>query len=433
MRYIRASSVAYEQGLTVMGGFLGRRLRKSRQGNVAALTAMMMPVLIGTAGLASDTIQWTLTKRMMQRAADSGAIAGAYALSQSAGANDTVRQAALRDITQNGGFSMNIAPVINNPATSGSFRDATSAVEVVLATQMRLPFSGFILDDGVRISARAVAEIVGNGDYCVLALENTDTTGIPIGGSATVNLGCGMMSNAPSTNSVIANGAALVTASPVAAVGNVPPGNYAPGTVRQEYALPLRDPYRNLPEPNVSSSGTALNVNPQQVRNNITAGTYSNIDIKGTATFGPGIYYVTGSMSFGSQSNVTSNGAVFILTSRTAASNPSSIAQVNINGGAQINMTAPTSGPYAGILMYQDRRATMGTNIINGNSNSLLQGALYFPGQELQMNGTSGMNTRCIQIVARRVDFRGNNEIQNVCPANSGASSFTGTQIKLVA
>jgi hypothetical protein len=105
-----------------------------------------------------------------------------------------------------------------------------------------------------------------------------------------------------------------------------------------------------------------------------------------------------------------------------------------MNGGARISMTAPSTGTYAGILFYQDRRASnMATNIINGNSTSLLQGALYFPRQELQMNGTSGMNTRCLQIVARRIDWRGNNNLQNICPANSGASSFSGTQIKLVA
>ncbi|WP_017666943.1 Tad domain-containing protein [Sandarakinorhabdus sp. AAP62] len=419
-----------------MGGFSVRRLQASRRGNIASLTALMMPILIGTAGLASDTIQWTLTKRMMQRAADSGAIAGAYALSQAADSDsEAVHQAALGDIGRNGGFVMNINPVINSPATSGSFRDASAAVEVILATDLQLPFTGFIMDGPVRISARAVAEIVGNGDYCVLALEHTDTPGIPIGGSATVDLGCGMMSNAPSTTSIIANGASFVRASPVAAVGNVPPGNYASGTVRQEYALPLRDPYRNLPDPpNISSSNNDIRVQPNRTNNSIGPGTYRDIDISGTATFGPGVYYVTGSMNFGSQSNVTTNGAVFILTATNAASNTSNIATVNMNGGARINMTAPSSGTYSGILFYQDRRASnMATNIINGNSTSLLQGALYFPRQELQMNGTSGMNTRCVQIVARRVDWRGNNSIQNVCPANSGANSFSGTQIKLVA
>ncbi|WP_310475245.1 pilus assembly protein TadG-related protein [Sandarakinorhabdus sp.] len=412
-----------------------RRLRASRQGNIATMTALMMPVLIGSAGLASDTIQWTLTKRMMQRAADSGAIAGAYQLSQTTGSNNAgVLQSARNDITRNGGFPMSIAPVINSPATSGSFRDATSAVEVILATDLRLPFTGLIMGGPMRISARAVAEVVGNGDYCVLALENTNTPGIPIGGSATVNLGCGMMSNAPSTTSIIANGASNVTASPVAAVGNVPPGNYAAGTVRESYALPLRDPYRNLPDPiNIANSNNDLRVQPNR-SSTFSSGTYRNIDVSGTATFNPGVYYVTGSVNFGSQANVTANGVVFILTATNIASNTSNVATVGMQGGARLNMAAPSTGTYAGILFYQDRRATnTATNIINGNSSSLLQGALYFPRQELQMNGTSGMNTRCLQIVARRVDWRGNTNIQNVCPANSGAGSFKGTQIKLVA
>lgn len=248
----------------------------------------MMPVLIGSAGLASDSIQWTLTKRMMQRAADSGAIAGAFQLSQSSSIS-VVRAAATGDINRNDGFRMTITPVINSPATSGSFRDAASAVEVILATDMNLPFTGLIMRGPMRISARAVAEVVGNGDYCVLALENTDTPGIPIGGSATVNLGCGMMSNAPSNTSIIANGASSVTASPVAAVGLVPPGNYTTGTVRESYALPLRDPYRNLPDPiNISNSNNDLRVQPNR-SSTFSAGTYRNIDVSGTATFNPGV------------------------------------------------------------------------------------------------------------------------------------------------
>ncbi|MDP9085901.1 MAG: Tad domain-containing protein [Pseudomonadota bacterium] len=38
----------------------------------------MLPLVIGCAGLATDTIQWTLWKRQLQRAADSAAIAGVF-------------------------------------------------------------------------------------------------------------------------------------------------------------------------------------------------------------------------------------------------------------------------------------------------------------------------------------------------------------------
>ena len=73
-----------------------------------------------------------------------------------------------------------------------------------------------------------------------------------------------------------------------------------------------------------------------------------------------------------------------------------------------------------------------GTNKVNGNSSSTLQGALYFPSQSLLYNGTSGMQTQCLQMVASTVTFSGNSTITNTCPSNSGAHSFTGAVVQLV-
>ena len=49
-----------------------------KRGNSLAIAAASFPLIIGAAGLATDTIQWTLWKRQLQRAADSAAIAGVY-------------------------------------------------------------------------------------------------------------------------------------------------------------------------------------------------------------------------------------------------------------------------------------------------------------------------------------------------------------------
>ena len=53
-----------------------RKLWKSKRGNTLAIAAACFPLFIGAAGLATDTIQWTLWKRQLQRAADSAAISG---------------------------------------------------------------------------------------------------------------------------------------------------------------------------------------------------------------------------------------------------------------------------------------------------------------------------------------------------------------------
>ena len=56
-------------------------LMSSERGNVFVVAAAVMPLLLGSAAFAIDTIQLSVWKRQLQRAADSGAIAGAYALS----------------------------------------------------------------------------------------------------------------------------------------------------------------------------------------------------------------------------------------------------------------------------------------------------------------------------------------------------------------
>ena len=44
-----------------------------KRGNALIIAAAALPLLIGSAGLATDTIQWALWKRQLQRAADSAA------------------------------------------------------------------------------------------------------------------------------------------------------------------------------------------------------------------------------------------------------------------------------------------------------------------------------------------------------------------------
>ncbi|MDE2303609.1 MAG: hypothetical protein KGK11_13730, partial [Sphingomonadales bacterium] len=181
---------------------------------------------------------------------------------------------------------------------------------------------------------------------------------------------------------------------------------------------------------------------PLQVQPNRTAhvtnptGTacFSGMDIKGTVTFDPGVYYINGgSFNAGAQANISGSGVTFILTSNNAGSNGSSVATINMNGGAQVNLTAPSSGTYSGILFYQDRRASAGvTNSVSGNSSSLLQGAIYTPKQNLQFTGNTGMNSNCLQLVAVDVTFTGNSTISNVCPSNSGTKAISGVHIRLV-
>jgi hypothetical protein len=424
-----------------MSGFNIGRLRVSRQGigrqgNMAAMTAMLVPVLIGAAGLASDTAQWTLMRRSLQRQADSAALAGAYALTQ----GRTAFSGASADLSKNQNFKLAGAPVIENAPSVGPFAGNTDAVRVRLTAVSNLPFSSIFRGGGTTISVEAVAGLQQDGDYCILALDEGTAVGITNSGNTLVDARCGMHSNSSGEPAVTGNGSATIFASPVSAVGGINSStNFATGTVFTPYNVSQRDPYAGLPDPSITSTNQQVNVGPNQTRN-LTPGTYRDFRIQGTANMAPGTYFIDGrnggGFDIGAQAVLNGSGVTIVLTNSdfTSSSSSGTSAGVKINGGATLNLTAPTSGTYQGVLLYQDRRTTAMSDTIqiNGNSSSRLRGAIYIPKNGLLFNGTSGMDIDCLQMVGYRITFTGTSDIRNICPSNSGAQAFKGNIVRLL-
>lgn len=416
-----------------------KRLAADGRGNALVVAATCMPLLIGAAALGVDTIYMTLSKRQLQRSADSGALAGAYALVQ----NKAVADSVTRDLQLNNSIALTGSPTVENAPTVGTNAGNGRAVRVALTATVPMAFWSVFSNKTATIQAEATAAIIFNGQFCMLSLEDGNTTGVTFSGSAAIDLGCGVASNSKSANAITAGGSSTIKATPISAVGGVPSStHYASPTTLLPYSPKQTDPYAALPVPTVPSGckPTTYSVQPNSTATApvaVSTGVYcyKSYDFKGTVTLPSGIYYVnSGDLGFGAQANVTCLQCTFILTSDTAATSPSSVASLTMNGGATLNLTAPKSGTYEGVLMYQDPRATLGNAItINGNTGSVLEGGFYFPRAYLTMVGTAGMVTRCIQLVARRLDFSGNASVDNTCPTDGGAKAFDMILVRLVA
>jgi hypothetical protein len=443
-----------------MAGFLTRKLAELRtctSGNALILTSLAFPALIGAGGLSMDTIQWTLMQRQMQRQADSAALAGAFARAQG---NDH-QTAAQASIERDNLVALTETDIRLTPMMVEGQNVQT--VHVILETQSTLPFSNLFLKRPTTIHVEANATSVTNGEYCVISLEDTSyNSAIYLQGSASVNMGCGMSTNSRGAQALTASGSSMVKASHVAAVGGLKASskNIDANTTLIPYSVAQADPLKDVPNPTSSDlsvcngasqltvgSNTTVNVtNPTGVR------CFKGMDIQGTAHFAPGVYYIDGAsngnkintLSIGAQATVTGEGVTFILTSSNADSKPSTVATLDMNGGATLDLKAPggdsctgAACSYAGVLFYQDRRAVLpngnASNLINGNANSILEGAIYFPKQTVTFSGNSGMTTKCVQLVSRRVTFIGNNTIVNDCPVDYDTERFLGTRVYLVA
>ena len=414
-----------------------KKLWRDKRGNTLMIAGAALPLMIGSVGLATDTIQWALWKRQLQRSADSAAFAGAYSRFQNASSTTGVT----RDLTNNKHLWVPLLagyPQVTEPADTATF---VRAVEVRLAVKQTLSFSSMFMSTAPTITATARAAAADSGLFCVVALENTNTPGIIIQGSANVNMGCGMISNSSATvNSVdvIGNGH-NVTAEPVAGAGGVEDINGV--TNEQPHHLAQLDPYEGKYSTDIppSQTCTAFNHASKTAANGKkNPGCYTNWT-NGSASLNPGVYYLENTTIDMQGNDVLSGDGVTIIFTGTTPGH------IELNGNSKVILTAPndtTCGSFAGVnscdyknmLMIQSTAAALGNDsLINGNNGMVMDGAVYFPRGKITFTGSASAATKCAMIVARRVHFSGSTDIQNNTTGCVSSTKVAGKVIRLIA
>ena len=434
------------------------RLWNDKRGNALLIAGAALPMLVGSAGLATDTIQWVLVKRQLQRSADSAAIAAVYQR-QRADTQTAVETAVTTDLTKNQhtGYALLTGfPAVTRLANNGV---QNQPVQVSLAVRPTLAFASLFLPQGPQITANATAASVpGHDEYCIISLENSATkVGIKGTGNASVEMDCGGITNATGSNSAAANGSAKMKMSVIASVGGIQQSNNWEVGKYDPYITAIADPYAAVgPQPsdmkcakgsgNGNNAYLALDENTNLATavdaSNAKANCFTSLSVGSNKTLNlpAGIYYINGGDAT-IQGKITGTGVTIVLTN-SDSSTTATIGNFKMNAGAELNLTAPVTGPYAGIAIYQDRRATdsnggSSPNKINGNSSSSVVGALYFPKQELEYNGDGTLTAVCTRFVTRRIVFSGNNTTSNKfakdCPGTGLGDIEGGRLVRLVA
>jgi hypothetical protein len=438
-----------------------RRLWNDQRGNSLILAAAAMPLLIGSAGLATDTIQWALWKRQLQRAADSAAIAGVYDRFSNEGATTNTDDAVDHDLELNQHTNIELQagyPQVSYPPDAGNNKNQ---VRVVLAVQRPLSFSGmFLADAPVIVTAAQAAAVQNSGEFCVLSLQNNSKTGIQATGNNSIVMDCGMMTNSTATNAAAGQGSASVTATTLAASGGIQQSNNWTIGSYQPYSPALDDPYEDLDPSDDEKAKCASHPNPPPPDSNTSPGPVISAQTDGV----DGVYCMT-SLSVGSNRFLTLKDGLFLidggsaniqgklfLTNATLVltnksnSTTATIGTLDMNANGEISATAPTTGKWAGMALYQDRRAvdtaptgnitSSSPNKINGTSTAKITGVVYFPSQQVTYNGTGTGTATCTQFVAKRIYWSGNsglNSFTKNCP-NSGIQAITAPlKVRLVA
>ena len=120
---------------------------------------------------------------------------------------------------------------------------------------------------------------------------------------------------------------------------------------------------------------------------------YTNFNGTGTITLNPGLYVVSGAtLTFNSGQTVIGNGVTFYLADHNAT--------IEFNGGVAATLSAPTSGTYANILIFEPSGMASGSPItINGSAGDSFSGLFYLPSRDVTINSVSNMTTNKVTMV----------------------------------
>ena len=376
-----------------------RTASSGQRGQALAITTMFLTALIGFCGFAIDMGVMRYQKRLLQSAADAAAIAGASNLSNggvtagaqtAAGANGfAYTSTQLSDCTASTASVGTVCVVVNNPPSTGPHASGTSSasyVEVYVALVQPTYFMRVLGFQHETVTARAVAGNIGSGVGCMFATDpaTAGITGININGAATISApNCGIVDNGDFNtkgNALTVNSGSFSVSGTASSGGTVTCAYTVTCPITNAPVAP--DPLSYLTPPTVGTAGT---FNPS----NISSGDYCAPSMpNGTYVFPAGTYIFDGcgsnaNFSVGGNTTITGTDVTFYFTNGATFSSV---------GTPVIQLSAPTSGAYAGILFYQNPKDTSGPTL-GGNSSSYFQGALYFPGAEITFFGNDSFNS----------------------------------------
>jgi len=407
-------------------------LWRDKSGNYVMITALMAPVLLGGAGLATEGGLWYYVHQSVQGAADSSALSAANMASLNAVRSPTTQA---RSVAATYGYvdgTAGAVVTVNRPPATGAYTGNNQAIEVIVTTQQPRLLSAIFTTGTVSLTGRAVALPGNAGTGCVLSLNPAASGGVTSKGTSGITLNqCSVYDDSSDGSALVNGGSATIDALSVNVVGQISGGAGITTTQGVHVGIsPISDPYADV----VMPTPGACDYNNKTYKNTVTIdpGVYCNgiqLNAGAVVTMNPGIYFIDrGSLQMAGGATLQGDGVTIILTSSTG----NNYADVTINGGAHLAITAPTTGPTAGIAIFGDRSMPTGTTFkFNGGDSQVIGGAVYVPHGTLQYAGGNNANTNCTQVIADTVTFVGNSLLKINC-AGQGTRPIGTSMASLV-
>lgn len=401
------------------------------RGSSLLLIAIAIFALMAVAALAVDWGFIYFVRHQLQNFVDAAALAGAQELPV---ANDAKRKAS-ENYARNYGENFRISPptpqTASCPPNDPDLQPATTCyqigndlvhittpyqrtgdplpnpnlINVKACRNVPLFFARVLGIRQIRVCAKATA--IGSRPTVPRGLVILDPSGgnaLWLQGNARLRVpGGAVLINSSANNALFVQGNASVVAQQIAIVGNYQlQGNASVTPTPLTGQSPIPDPLAHLPPPSTVGlpvyPGRTIGGNDVVV---LQPGVYSGpIRVEGNAevTLQPGIYILRGGLLVSGNGRVSGNGVMIYNES----------GRIEVQGNGKLRLSAPTSGTYEGIAIFQPVSNTQPL-WFSGNADFQVTGAVYAPRALMHFEGNADL--RDSMIVTWRVEMHGNPEV----------------------
>jgi hypothetical protein len=255
---------------------------------------------------------------------------------------------------------------------------------------------------GTRTTSAAATARPGANPICIMTLDPTGSQSLLV--NSNVNI------TAPSCEIAVTSknsGAAMIDSSfnnissMCIAGGATINGGSTIHNLSIGCSVPANPYVGKLPAPTVG--GCTDNGGTYTGTTNLSPGTYCGSfnfnGSSGTLNLAPGLYIFSGCWwVLNSGWTVSGTGVTFYFTNTSSG--------LSFNQGTKISLSAPTSGTYANILMYEPDGLSQTSLALDGSASThFLQGLIYLPSRGITFNSSSNVTTDSLTLVARDLTF----------------------------
>lgn len=356
------------------------RLVRDRRGSIMVKFALVLPVMFALVGGTIDYGMLVRQKARLQDAADAAAKGAALEftlIDTSKSDVDAITRATVYAMISADADTAAAPVTVTGRAETTPLRVTVDAVQ-----EFKGPF-GVLSGSASRISVRAVAEVVGKPNICVLGLATDVDGAIELWTKARLTAqNCAVYSNSTSPLGILSKSNAQLSASLICSAGGKDggKGNFTPDPITD---CPIfDDPLASRAAPIYSG----CNFTNKQVvggQTTLDPGVYCGglvVRHGAVVTFAPGEYVIKdGPFIVADTASISGTGVGFYLTGSNA--------RFQFGIDTTISLVAPSNGVMAGLLFHESRdQPTISSHAILSDNARVLLGTIYLPRGDLKID-----------------------------------------------